>query len=81
MKARMFSNWTLTRALYLVIGGSIVVQSVMNAQWFMMGFGVYFAAMGLFAFGCASGNCATGQCVTDTTPRTTSEISSSENKI
>lgn len=78
MFARILSNWTLTRALYLVIGGSIVVQSAMNAQWLMMGFGVYFAAMGLFAFGCASGNCATGQCEVDAKASTSSELTSPE---
>lgn len=58
MKQRILTNWTFTRALYLVIGISIIFQSVESQQWFGAVFGGYFAAMGLFAFGCASGNCS-----------------------
>jgi hypothetical protein len=57
MKARIFSNWTFTRALYLLIGGAVIIQSVMSQQWFGLALGGYLAAMGLFSFGCASGNC------------------------
>jgi hypothetical protein len=62
MKQRILTNWTFTRALYLVIGISIIFQSVESQQWFGAVFGGYFAAMGLFAFGCASGNCFGGNC-------------------
>ncbi len=31
----------------------------MGQQWYAIAIGVYFAAMGLFAFGCAAGNCTT----------------------
>jgi hypothetical protein len=48
--------------LYLGIGIAIIVQSVVNQQYFGAIFGGYFAAMGLFAFGCASGNCFGGNC-------------------
>lgn len=34
----------------------------MSKQWFDFAFGGCFAAMGLFAFGCASGNCLEGNC-------------------
>ncbi len=60
MKVRILTNWTFTRALYLLIGIAVIVQSVMSQQWFGVAFGAYFASMGLFAFGCAAGNCATG---------------------
>jgi hypothetical protein len=62
MKYRILSNWTFTRALYLGIGIAVIVQSVVNQQYFGAIFGGYFAAMGLFAFGCASGNCFGGNC-------------------
>lgn len=60
MKERILTGWTLTRVLYLVMGSYIVVQSVLNQQWVGILLGGYFAAMGLFAFGCAAGNCGVG---------------------
>lgn len=63
MKDRILTNWTFTRALYLIIGIAVIVQSVMSQQWFGVAFGSYFASMGLFAFGCAAGNCYSGNCV------------------
>ena len=62
MKERILTNWTLTRAFYLIAGIFVVIQSIMSQQWFGIAFGGYFAAMGLFAFGCASGNCVGGNC-------------------
>jgi hypothetical protein len=59
MKERILNNWTFMRALYLLMGITVIVQSVINQQWFGLAFGGYFASMGLFAFGCAAGNCAT----------------------
>jgi hypothetical protein len=64
MKERILTNWTLTRALYLVMGIALIVQSVMSQQWFGVVFGGYFASMGLLAFGCAAGNCYGGNCAT-----------------
>lgn len=60
MKERILTGWTLTRVLYLVMGTYIVVQSVLEQQWIGILLGGYFAAMGLFAFGCAAGNCGVG---------------------
>jgi hypothetical protein len=65
MKERILKNWTFTRALYLLIGTAVIVQSVVSQQWFGAIFGGYFASMGLFAFGCASGNCFGGNCATE----------------
>jgi hypothetical protein len=39
------------------MGTYIIVQSVLEQQWIGILLGGYFAAMGLFAFGCAAGNC------------------------
>lgn len=58
MKERVLTNWTFARALYLVMGLIVIVQSLMSQQWLGVLFGGYFAVMGLFAFGCAAGNCA-----------------------
>lgn len=62
MKERLLTNWTFSRVFYLIIGSAIIIQSVMSRQWLGVAFGAYFAAMGLFAFGCASGNCFGGNC-------------------
>ena len=60
MKERIITNWTFTRILFLIVGITFIVQSVMSRQWYGIVFGGYFASMGLFAFGCASGNCYGG---------------------
>ena len=65
MKERLLTNWTFIRALYVIMGIMIVVQTIMSRQWIGVAFGGYFASMGLFAFGCASGNCFGGKCATD----------------
>jgi hypothetical protein len=70
MKERILTNWTLTRAFYLIAGFFVVIQSIMSLQWIGIAFGGYFAAMGLFAFGCASGNCIGGNCSTESAENT-----------
>jgi thioredoxin 1 len=65
MKERILTNWTITRAFYLIMGLFVIIQAFMGQQWVGIAFGGYFAAMGLFAFGCASGNCAGGNCSTE----------------
>ena len=64
MKERILKGWTFTRVLYVVIGVTILIQSVMIRQWTGMALGAYFAVMGIFAFGCAAGNCFGGACYT-----------------
>lgn len=64
MKERIFTNWTFSRMLFLIMGVMVIVQSAMSHQWFGILFGGYFAAMGLFAFGCAAGGCFGGNCNT-----------------
>ena len=71
MKERILTNWTFTRVLYLIMGCAVIIQSVMSQQWFGVAFGGYFAAMGLFAFGCASGNCFGGNCEVEPKQKTT----------
>ncbi|MDP2176165.1 MAG: hypothetical protein Q8K70_09685 [Bacteroidota bacterium] len=65
MKNRIFKNWTFTRLLFLTMGIIIMIQAIYNQQLFGIVFGAYFASMGLFAFGCASGNCLGGKCVVE----------------
>ncbi len=72
MKNRLLTNWTFTRGLYLAMGIVIIIQSVIAKQWMGLALGGYFAAMGLFAIGCASGNCFAGN--NTTVPKTTASI-------
>lgn len=62
MKDRIFKNWNFIRILYLAMGLLIVIQAIAYKQWPMILAGGYFAAMGLFHFGCAAGNCFSGAC-------------------
>lgn len=57
LKQRVLTNWNFSRFLYVGLGSAFIINSIMTEQWFGVVFGAYFAAMGLFAFGCASGNC------------------------
>jgi uncharacterized membrane protein YedE/YeeE len=69
MKQRILTGWTFTRALYLLIGAAILMQGIMDKQWPGILFGGYFASMGIFAFGCASGACYTGNSFNRNAPR------------
>lgn len=51
-------TWTITRWIYAGLGSYLVVVSIMERNWVAALFGTYFAAMGIFGFGCAVGNCA-----------------------
>jgi hypothetical protein len=62
MRERVLTNWTFKRALYVAMGSYLIIQSIVGKQYFGVLLGSYFAAMGLFSFGCASGNCAGGSC-------------------
>ena len=43
----------------------MTTQTVMSPEWPGDLFGGYFAPMGLFTFGCASGDCFSGNCTVD----------------
>jgi hypothetical protein len=62
MQDRILSGWTFQRAFYVLAGLGMVLISLMDHQWPGIFIGGYFASMGLFAFGCASGNCFSGAC-------------------
>ena len=57
MKQRILTGWSFIRILYLLAGIMILIQSATDRQWMGVALGGYFAAMGLFAVGCAAGNC------------------------
>ena len=62
MRERIFTNWSFTRVLYIAIGAAFIFQAAMDRQWFGIAFGGYFAAMGIFSFGCAAGKCYGNSC-------------------
>jgi hypothetical protein len=57
MKDRLLKGWTFIRVFYLAMGLIIATHSAMNMEWMGAVLGAYFASMGLFSFGCASGQC------------------------
>jgi hypothetical protein len=58
MKERILTNWSWVRVMYLLIGAFMTVQALASQQWLVALAGTYFASMGLFGVGCASGGCA-----------------------
>jgi len=59
MKNRLLTGWTFVRVIYVALGVMVIAQALESGQWLGVAFGGYFAAMGLFGFGCAGGNCST----------------------
>ncbi|OPZ19081.1 MAG: hypothetical protein BWZ05_00296 [Bacteroidetes bacterium ADurb.BinA245] len=59
MLNRILKGWSFIRVFYLLAGVGMLIQSVVNKQWAFAIVGLYFAIMGLFALGCASGSCYT----------------------
>jgi hypothetical protein len=57
MKNRILYGWSFRRVLYLAVGIATIIYAVVAKEWWGIFLGGYFAAMGLFSFGCASGNC------------------------
>ncbi len=68
MRKRILTGWTVQRAIYGLVGLAIIAQAIKDKEWVWLLPGAYFAAMGIFAFGCASGNCFGGSCYVDTKP-------------
>ena len=62
IKQRLLSGWNFSRIIYLIMGILMVIQSIMMHEYLMTAMGLYFSAMGLLGFGCASGNCFSNQC-------------------
>lgn len=68
MIQRVLTGWNFGRVVYLVLGLIVVIQSAVIQQWLGIVLGGYFASMGLFAFGCASGNCFGENCKVEAKP-------------
>ncbi len=77
MKERILTGWTVTRILYLVMGIAVMVQGLTEQVYWGIAFGAYFAAMGLFNFGCAAG-CYGGNYYTGTKHKTKNEITTTD---
>lgn len=54
---RITTGWTLMRVIYVAMGVFLIGSSYEIQQWLGVIFGLYFASMGVFVFGCASGAC------------------------
>lgn len=54
-----FSDWNFRRIIYLVGGILFVFMAVNDRTWWLIPFALYFIAMAIFKFSCASGNCET----------------------
>jgi hypothetical protein len=80
MKERILTNWTWTRVAFLLLGTFVIIQALAGQQWFVVLWGAYFASMGLFGFGCASGACAVSGTFTPTDTKTASPIKFEEVK-
>ncbi len=59
MKERITQNWTLQRALFVIVGLVFAVNAIIDAEWIILLFGLYLTSMGIFSFDCASGACGT----------------------
>ena len=57
IRDRLLTGWNFTRIAYTAVGLYIVFQAFADKQWSFLPLGLYFASMGVFAFGCAGGNC------------------------
>ena len=56
----MTTGWTIMRGIYVLMGAVVIANAIQIHQWLGVVFGLYFVAMGLFSFGCASGTCYSG---------------------
>lgn len=54
---KQFSILTLRRIIYLSGGIFFCIIAYQDAVWWLAIAGLYFIAMSVFKFGCASGNC------------------------
>lgn len=57
MKNSLFRGWTLRRVLYVVLGVFVIAYAIAVERYWGAILGIYFAAMGILNFGCASGIC------------------------
>lgn len=51
------ANFNFRRWIYIIGGVFFILTAIFDQTWWLIPFGLYFAAMGIFKFGCASGSC------------------------
>jgi ABC-type polysaccharide/polyol phosphate export permease len=56
MLKTIFTNWNFMRAIRLILGVFIIIQSFQSQQYLMIIPGVIFASMALFSVGCCGYN-------------------------
>jgi hypothetical protein len=56
MLKTIFTNWNFMRAIRLILGVFIIIQSFQTQQYIMIIPGVIFALMALFSVGCCGSN-------------------------
>ncbi|MBC5841786.1 hypothetical protein H8R23_10250 [Flavobacterium sp. F-380] len=52
----LFTNWNFMRAIRLILGVYIIIQSFQTQQYLMIILGVVFTVMALFSVGCCGNN-------------------------
>jgi len=56
MYRQLFSNWNALRFFRLILGVTVIVQGIFTHDWMIGLFGVVFASMPLFNYGCCGVN-------------------------
>jgi hypothetical protein len=62
MLKRIITGWTWTRWAFMSIGILMIIHAGLDEEWLFTLPGFYFAAMGIFGLGCASGSCSNNTC-------------------
>ena len=57
MKQRILTGWNFVRVLYLLMGITLIIQSIMAHQYGMALLGVYVAGLSVLGLGCMGGHC------------------------
>ena len=57
MKQRILTGWNFVRVLYLLMGITLIIQSIMAHQYGMAFLGVYVAGLSILGLGCMGGHC------------------------
>lgn len=80
MLDRIKSGWSIMRVLYLLMGITIIVQSVLAHQFAVSLFGIYFAVMAILGMGCVGGGCYSNISNKDSRIKNDTEVSFEEVK-
>lgn len=57
MKQRILTGWNFVRVLYLLMGITLIIQSIMAHQYGMAFLGAYVAGLSILGLGCMGGHC------------------------